>query len=46
MKKLILFIHQLFCHHKYKYTEINHDGINTVECQWCGKRKIAVFYNL
>lgn len=41
MKKLILCIHQLFCHHKYQYTEINHDGINTVECKWCGKRKIV-----
>ena len=41
MKKLILLLRQLFCHHKYQYTEINHEGINTVECKWCGKRKIV-----
>jgi hypothetical protein len=41
MKKLILLLTQLFCHHKYQYTEINHDGLNTMECKWCGKRKIV-----
>ena len=41
MRKLILLLAQLFCHHKYQYTEINHNGYNTVECKWCGKRKIV-----
>ena len=40
MKKLIQFLRQLFCHHKYQYTEINHDLINTMECKWCGKKKV------
>jgi len=39
MKKLILLLKQLFCRHKYQYTEINHNGTNTVECKYCGKRK-------
>lgn len=42
MKKLILLLEQLFCHHKYQYTEINHDGLNTMECKWCGKKKKVV----
>ena len=41
MKNIALFIRQLFCRHHYRYTEINHDGINTVECKRCGKRKIV-----
>ena len=46
MKKLILLLTQLFCHHKYQYTEINHDGLNTMKCKWCGKRKIAKVFPL
>lgn len=41
MKKIILLFTQLFCHHKYQYTEINHDGLNTMECKWCGKKKVV-----
>jgi len=41
MKKLTLLLAQLFCRHKYQYTEINHDGLNTMECKWCGKKKVV-----
>ena len=46
MKKLILLLTQLFCHHKYQYTEINHDGLNTMECKWCGKKKVVKVLSL
>lgn len=46
MKKLILLLAQLFCRHKYQYTEINHDGINTMECKWCGKKKVVKILSL
>lgn len=41
MKKLTQLLAQLFCRHKYQYTEINHDGLNTMECKWCGKKKVV-----
>lgn len=46
MKKLILLLTQLFCHHNYQYTEINHDGLNTMECKWCGKKKVVKVLSL
>jgi len=46
MKKLTLLLAQLFCHHKYQYTEINHDGLNTMECKWRGKKKVVKVLSL
>lgn len=38
---MLRLLKQLFCRHHYKYTEINHEGVNTVECKYCGKRKLV-----
>lgn len=37
------FLQQLFCKHHYRFTEIDHDGKNTVECKYCGKTKVIYF---
>lgn len=44
MKKIILFIKQLLCHHYWQYTSINyydnkHRICTDVKCEICGKKQ-------